>query len=161
MCQDVLKSLIERSGALAIRGTEQPEELVATNLAQNNDSSEESGEEDRDSYLEKLQTKSRFQRSISNFFSERMKNIHPSERCISFARCIPFRNYVGPNEHTTPRYDIVIWNLISLIFFFGMLCPATHYPTESMAIAFISVSGFMFTALLVSVILDLTNHGKS
>lgn len=124
---------------------------MATNLAQSDDSNGESGEEDQDSYLEKFRTKSGFQKYLSYFSPESIKNIKP----------MPFRKFVGPEHHTTPRCDIVVWSLISLVLFFGMLCPATHYPSESMAFAFISVSGLVFTALSVSVVLDLTNHGKS
>ena len=73
---------------------------------------------------------------------------------------MPFRSFVGPNRETAPRYDTVIWNLVVLLTFFSFLCFAARYPTKSMRLAFVSISGLVFIILLVSISMDLMNRGR-
>lgn len=71
-----------------------------------------------------------------------------------------FRSYVGPDRQTTPRYHTLLLGVIVLVVFFTSLCLAARYPTKSVRIVFVSISGLLFTALSVSVGTDLATKGK-
>lgn len=124
----------------------------------NNDATTESGERH---HKENLRTTSGIRRLSSDVHQEPVDQSSWLESCSEPRRRIQFRNFVGPNRQTSPRYDTVIWNLIVLVLFFSSLCLATRYPTRPVRIAFVSISGLFFLILLVSVCIDLVNRGTS
>ena len=112
-------------------------------------------------HKENLRTPSGIRKLSLDVRQEPVNQSSWSELCYEPGRRIQFRNFVGPNRQTSPRYDTVIWNLIVLVTFFSSLCVAARYPTKPVRIAFVLISGLVFLTLLVSVIIDLVNRGES
>lgn len=128
---------------------------------QDDDSIEESEEDDQSTHTDKSRALSGIQRYLSHHFQKIVDYFYQSKSRLAFGRPVPFRNFVGPDAKTAPHNDTVVWNLVFLVMFFTSLCLAARFPTKELRIAFISISGFVFIALLVSVSVDIANRGKS
>ena len=122
----------------------------------NNDVTRKSGERHHKANLPTAPDIRRFSLDVNQ---EHVDQSSWSESCYEPRRRIQFRNFVGPNRRTSPRYDTVIWNLIVLVTFFSSLCLAARYPTGPVRIAFVTISGLFFLTLSVSVCIDLVNRG--
>ena len=127
-------------------------------LLLNDDATQEGGE---GYHRGNLRTRSGIRRLSSDVHQEPVDNSSWSESCYEPGRGMQFRNFIGPNRQTSPRYDTVIWNSIVLVTFLSSLCLAARYPTKSVRIACISISGLVFLILLVSVGIDFVNRGAS
>ena len=159
IAQESLNELVTRSDTISV---EHPsEKLKAVDPRKpllNEDATQESGEGHR---RELLRTPSGIQRLPSDVHQEHVDKSSWLESCYDLGRLMHFRHFVGPNRQTSPRYDTVLWNLITLITFFSFLCLAARYPTKSVRAAFVSISGLVFLILLVSVGVDLASRGAS
>ena len=137
---------MERSGAISVETSQEISSTVVP--LQDNAIIEDVGEKD---HRHKSRTPLGIRRSLLDYF----------QSCLTLGRRVPLQSYVGSDRQTTPRYDTVLWNLTFLVVFFSFLCLAARYPTKSVRIAFVVISGIAFIALLASASMDLVKHGRS
>ena len=160
--QESLKNLVRRSGAIPVGGYKTKSNVVVTTRpVQDENSIEESEEKDQCTHKDRPRTRSGIGRRLSHYLHYSLNQLYQSEPCLAFGRCMPFRNFVGPDRGTTPQNSTVVWNLLLLVIHFTSLCLAARFPTNEVRIVFISISGLVFIVLSASVIIDLTNHGRS
>ena len=157
IAQEFLNELVRQSGAISVEHLREKLKVVdPRKLLLNDDATQESG---AGYHRGNLRTPSRIRRLSSDVHQEPVAK--SSKSCYEPGKRMQFRNFIGPNRQTSPRYDTVIWNLIVLVTFLSSLCLAARYPTKSVRIAFISISGLVFLILLVLVGIDFVNRGAS
>ena len=157
--QELLNELVTQSGAISVGHLGHDASVVAVKRAvRNNSPTQDSGEGHHE---DNPRTPASIRRFSSDNHRKTVNRSYRLDSCFISRGRMPLRSFVGPYRQTAPRYDTVVWSLIVLVIFFLSLCLAARFPTQSVRVVFVSISGFVFLILLVLASTDLMDQGRS